>query len=302
MNRVATFAMHNALFGAIGRSQQKLASTQLQMTTGKKVNDFAGLGTRGGSTLSARSLLARESAYKGVADRLGTTLALYDAHLSGTEEAIASVRTKLLTALGTGQSAGLQGALEEAFEHFRAAMNADEAGVPLFTGSLTASPALLPSTLADTAGVPSSAAFANDDVRARATVSDNQQLQFGITASEVGTDLYEAFRTMAEAGPIGATLTNAQNNALKTAIAQFDQGLKSLRATWAENGRKQAQVETLTVHAEQRSLILQQLISRNEDADMAQVASDLTQQRTALEASYNVFARLSNLSLLNYLR
>lgn len=302
MTRVATIPMNHVLFEAIGRSQTKLAATQLQMATGKKAADFAGLGVDGARNTSARTLLARQDAHKTVAERLSTTLALQDFHLSSAESAVADLRARLLEATGTDRSAGLQGAMEEAFQQFRAAMNGEEAGVPLFAGAQTGRAPFIPATLGDAAGLPASAAFANDDVRKTARIGETLDLQFGLTASDVGGGLFEAFRTLAETGPISDVPTPAQTAALKTALGQLDGGLKTLRAAWAENGRRQAQVEEVTARAEERGLVLHQLISRNEDADMADVASQLTQQRTLLEASYAAFARLSELSLINFLR
>jgi flagellar hook-associated protein 3 FlgL len=85
-------------------------------------------------------------------------------------------------------------------------------------------------------------------------------------------------------------------------VGQINDGMKSLRAVRAEVGRRQAQVESMTDRAADRALIMERLVARNEDADMAEVASTLTQQQTTLQASYTVFSRLSNLSLVNFLR
>ena len=111
-----------------------------------------------------------------------------------------------------------------------------------------------------------------------------------------------AFRTLAEAGPIGAKPTAAQTEALKKAVGQIGTALGSVRAINGENGRKQAQLETLATRADQRGLIYKGIISRNEDADLGQVAIDIAQQKAVLEASYSVFSQLSGLSLVNYLR
>ena len=48
--------------------------------------------------------------------------------------------------------------------------------------------------------------------------------------------------------------------------------------------------------------MLSSVIEGNEDADLGQVAIDLAQQKTVLEASYSVFGQLSRLSLVSYLR
>ena len=137
--------------------------------------------------------------------------------------------------------------------------------------------------------------------RAVAHLSEGTSVTYGFTASDLGAEIYEAFRTLAAAGPIGERLTDAQKTALQDALVQIDTGSVGLRAANAENGRKQARVETLGERAEQRSLVLSDIIAANEDADLGQVAVALAQQKATLEASYSVFAQLSQLTLTKYL-
>ncbi|QHL89736.1 flagellin [Sphingomonas changnyeongensis] len=302
MTRVATIPNQRILFGAIGKSQQKLAETQIQMATGKKAQDFASLGVEAVRNLSARTLVARQEAHGAVAKRLNTTLAIVDANLGGAEESLTKVRNDILKTVGTGQSTGLQEAIEEAFQRFRYAMNADEGGLPLFAGSQTNQPPFQPASLADTIGLSTADAFTNDNVKAAARVADGLNVEYGIVADEIGARFFEAFRTIAEAGTIDNQPTAAQLDALNDAVALLDEGLKTLRTVNGENGRRRAQIETLETRAEERTLLLKELISENEDADLSQVASELVQRRTTLEASYQTFARLSGLSLVNFLR
>jgi flagellar hook-associated protein 3 FlgL len=128
MTRVATISMQQTLFDAIGRSQARLAASQVQLATGKKAGDFAALGVEAVRTLSARSLVARQDAHSALCNRLGTTLAIQNSALTETDDAMTRLRTELMTAVGTGQAAGLQGAVEQAFQQFRLAMNTDEGG------------------------------------------------------------------------------------------------------------------------------------------------------------------------------
>lgn len=302
MTRVATIPIQRNLSEAIQLNQQKLAKSQIQIATGKKVNDYAGLGTESVRTLSARTLIERHEAHADVAKRVSTTLELQDANLGGIQSAVADLRQSIFTALGTGRSAGLQEMIEGAFSQFRSSLNASEGGSPLFAGSRTEAPPFKPETLADTVGVAPADAFGNDTIRGAARVADGLDVQYGIVASEVGTDIFSAFRTLAEAGTIGDIPTAAQTAALEQAIGEFQNGLKALGAVNAENGRKQAQVETLGTRAEGRTLLLKELVSGNEDADLGQVAIELAHQQTALQASYSIFAQLSKLSLASYLR
>ena len=302
MTRVATIPLQQTMAGAIQRAQQKLAVTQEQLSTGKKAKDFASLGTETVRNLSSRTLLARQEAHAAVTGRVSNTLALYDAHVSEIDNIASTLRQSILTAIGTQRAPGLQDEIESAFGRFRAALNAAEGGVPLFAGSMTDQKPFKPEKLADTIGLAPADAFANDDVRASARVSDDLDVEYGITASEVGTDLVAAFRTLAEAGNIGEMPTTAQLAALSTAVGQINTALTGVRGVNAENGRTQAQVETLATRAESRALLLKDIIERNEDADLGQVAIDLAQQKTTLEASYSVFSQLANLSLVSYIR
>jgi flagellar hook-associated protein 3 FlgL len=302
MTRVATIPLQRTMAGAISRAQEQLAITQNQLSTRKKAATFADLGTEAVRNLSAHSLLARQDAQATVSKRVGTTLSLYQANLEGIDDAMSGLRTSLMNAVGTGDSAGLQEAIQTAFSQFRTSLNASEGGTPLFGGSQTDQTPFSVDTLAQAATTPGASAFHNDTVRANARVADGVDVSYGIGASEIGANLYEAFRTLGQGGDIGAKLTDTQVDAIKQAVAQLNTGLGDLRAVNAENGRKQNQVDTLATRGEQRSLVLQGVIQDNEDADLGQVAIDLAQQKTVLEASYSVFAQLSGLNLTAYLR
>jgi flagellar hook-associated protein 3 FlgL len=301
MTRVATIPLQRTMSDAIQRAQEKLALTQTQLSTGKKASTFADLGTESVRNLSAHSLLARQEAQSTVSKRVGTTLTLYQANMEGMESATSDLRTSLMNAVGTGDAAGLQEAIQTAFDQFRTSLNASEGGTPLFGGSQTDQSPFSVDTLAQAATTPGTAAFHNDTVRANARVADGVDVSYGIGASEIGASLYEAFRSLGAAGDIGAKPTDAQLDAIKKAVSQLDTGLGDLRAVNAENGRKQNQVDTLTTRGEGRALVLQNVIQDNEDADLGQVAIDLSQQKTVLEASYSVFSQLSGLSLVNYI-
>jgi flagellar hook-associated protein 3 FlgL len=301
MSRVATIPLQRTTSAAIQHSQQLLAVTQTQLATGKKASDYASLGTEAVRNLSTHSLLAQQDAYSATSAQVGTTLSLNDVHMSAIDTSLSSLKQDLLTAIGTGQGAALGDAIAAAFNQFRTALNATDGRSSLFGGSQADGPPFAPQTLADAAATPASAAFANDDVKASARLGDGVDVHYGVTASDIGTGLYSAFQTLAGAGTIGTTPTAAQLDILSKAAGEIDTGLNGLRAVNAENGRKQAQVDTLAARATDRATLLQGIISGNEDADLGQIAIDLAQQKTILQASYSVFSQLSSLSLVNYL-
>ena len=302
MTRIATVALQTTMSDAIQRTQQRLADVQRQLATGKTAPDLASLGSETTRHLSARSLVSRQEAEAAVAQRVGTTLSLYDAHLTAIDDTATELRAKIFEAIGTGQSSGLAGSIEGAFDLVRASLNASEGGVPLFGGGQSDTAPFRPGSLSDTVGVPAADAFANGQIRTSARVSDGLDLPFGQLADAVGARLFEAFRTLAEAGPIGETPDAAQTSALQAAITQIDDALQDVRGANAANGLRQSRLESLSARSEERLNVLRGVISENEDADLAEVAIELAQQQARLEASYSVFSRLSRLSLSDYLR
>lgn len=302
MARVATIPLQRTMSDAIQRAQEKLAVSQTQLATTKKAQDFADLGTETVRNLSAHSLLARQDAQSTVSKRVGTTLSLYQGQIEGTQSSIEDLKQQILTTIGNGQSSGLQEMIDAAFSQFRSALNSSEGGTPLFAGSQTDQPPFVPNTLADAATITAAAAFKDDGVQSTARLADGVDVTYGISASALGKNMYEAFRTLAQAGNITDKPTAAQMAALQQAFSQFDTGLGDLRAVNAENGRKQNQVETLATRGDERSLLLNGVIATNEDADLGQVAIDISQQQTVLEASYSVFSQLAGLSLVAYLQ
>jgi len=302
MTRIATIPLQRTLSGAVQKAQQRLAETQLQLNSGKKANDLAALGGAAVRTLSARSALATQTAQSAATTRLGTTLSLYAVNITAIDTVASDLRTDLMTAIGTGTSPALQGAIEGAFAQVRSALNAGDGTEPLFAGAQGDAVPFKPVTLADTAGATDQQAFGNDDVRASAAIGGGMTLTYGVTASELGGGMLAVFRTLAAAGPIGTTPTAAQGEAIRTAIAQLDATLPQVRGINAANGLRQTQVETLAARAEDRAALLEKIVADNEDADYGQIAMDLTQRKTMLEASYSVFSQVSGLSLVKYLR
>lgn len=301
MNRVSTISLQRTMAMAIQESQQQLAVTQKQLASGKKAQSYADLGIETSRNLSARSMVDRQEAQAVVAKRVGTTMGIYDAHTRGIEDSMESLRQAILTAVGTDNGQGLNDAIQSAFENYRNSLNASEAGVSLFSGSRSDQPPFQPQTLADVAATPVANAFTNDQVKASANVADGINVSYGILASDVGAKLYDAFQSLAGMGSIGNSLSAADKTALTNVVSQLETGLSDVRNVVAENGRRQARMEVFEQRADDRMTMLQEMVSSNEDADLAEVALKMNQQRAALEASYSVFAKLANLNLTKYL-
>lgn len=301
MSRVATFSLQNVVVSSMQRAQQKLAVSQNQLATGKKAPDFATLGAGAIPSLSAHSLLARQEAQATVRSQINTKMSIQDSAMNDIASTAGDLKNQLLTVIGTGQSDGLQSTIEGAFQQFRWAINMNDGGEVLFGGSQTDSDPFTPQSLQALVGVNEADVFRNDQVKVSGHVADGVDMQFGVLASDIGTDIFTAFKTLAEASTIASTPTDDQKAAMQVAISQIDKGLSQLQGINAENGRKMAQLDELEDRAGQRTVLMQDIINQHEDADLSQIAIDISQRKTMLEASYSVFSQLSKLGLINYL-
>jgi flagellar hook-associated protein 3 FlgL len=111
-----------------------------------------------------------------------------------------------------------------------------------------------------------------------------------------GTDLFNVLTRIEEAmrgnDPAGVS---AQLDAL-------EKGADQARRQRGLMGNNAQRVETAMGHLEEVKIDLQQILSRYEDADIIETLTSLTQQETAFEAALNVTAKVSRLSILDYLR
>jgi len=302
MTRVATMTYNNTIATAMQRAQGKLADSQVQLDTQKKVQTYGALGGDGARVLSASSMLAQQKAQGQVANRVNTTLGFYDTSLNAIDGSVSSLKTALLKAIGTGEVVDLGKTIENTFVDFRNSLNQSEAGVPIFAGAQTDTSPFKPQTLADVAALADpNDAFANDDVRSSARLGDNVDVQYGIGASDIGTGLVKAFQTLAGLGPLNDKLTDTQVDMLQTAIGQIEEGLKGVRSVNGANGDMMNHVDALEGRAGERTKLLTKVVGDAIDADIGQVSMDITMRETILTASYSVFSQMQNMSLANFL-
>lgn len=302
MLRIATLPFQQTLADGIQRAQAKLVTSQEQLTSGKKATSYSGLGGSTLNVLSAHSMLSRNEAYAAAGKRLETTLSFYETNLTALDNEMSGLRQNLLNAAGLEDGSGLDAAIEGAFAQFRTVLNTSVSGEYIFAGSQSQNAPFHVDTLADAATTTDVDAFSSDTVRHSVRLSDEQVIGYGIDAATIGADFLEAFRTLQAAGPFSGKLTAAQKTALADAAGQLDAGLGTVRAKNAQNGREFARLDSLMGQNAQRGLMLEGVIAKNEDADLATVAMNISQQKAVLEASYSVFAQISGLSLSQYLR
>jgi flagellar hook-associated protein 3 FlgL len=114
----------------------------------------------------------------------------------------------------------------------------------------------------------------------------------------------DKFIAAADAPPVaGDALSTAKfQQGLREVIGALDQALNNVLATRATIGGRLRELDSLQATGEELGLQYKNSLSKIQDTDYIQAVTDLNKQQLALQASQQSFARVSQLSLFDYLR
>lgn len=306
MTRVASYSHNQSLLQGLLRNQSELYKVQQQINTGKKAQDYRGLASESSTVVAARAAFARTQAYQSTAKEVGQTLAVVDLQIGSMLDSAQSVKDAILGALALGDGQGFMNKIEASFGMIAASLNTRVGNTYLFAGAQTDAKPFVAGSLDDLVAMASAAdAFANDQTRTSARISDTLNMQYGVLADEVAGPIMEILRAIKEFdntfGPIDGPLTPDQVTFLENQISALDDATKTMRGVQVSNGLRQAQVKDVATKLEKQELYFESFISDIEDVDMAEAITRFTNDQAALEASYQVISMISQLNLSKFL-
>lgn len=302
MNRVSNFTQHQSLVAAMMQHQREIALASLQVATGKRGDSFDDLGADAVRQIDLSAVLARETAYGDNARRAAAQLGAQDLHIGQLRDSALSLRDTVLNALAAGEARGLSIATEGAFASLRDILNTDYNGSLLFGGGAASGLAFAPADLAALLALPATAdAFANGPVAGNVLVGEGRSITTTIGADSLGTPLAEALRQLGALLPIDGPLSDAETAALQAVLPFLDAAIDDANVLQAENGVHQARADDALKSSQERAAAFEIALSAIEDVDPAEAITRLQAEQTALQASYQAFTRLSELTLLNFI-
>ncbi len=113
------------------------------------------------------------------------------------------------------------------------------------------------------------------------------------------SDMITALSTPIAAG--SASGSAQLNGNLARGIRNLDNALNNVLTTRASLGLRLSEIDALQSSGDDLGLQFKQSLSQLQDVDYVKAISDLTQQKTYLEAAQQSFVKVSSLSLFNYL-
>lgn len=307
MTRVSTAGQSQILIQAMLRNQARTFEDQVQITTGKKAQDFGDLGNDAVTALGARAFRDRTGTFRDVIKIVEGRLSANDVQLGGILDIARDLRNEILTIIAQDQALSFDEVLKSAFGAISSALNTKIGGQFIFAGSKTDVPPMTSNLISDLiAATAAGDLIINDQKPALARISDSVELQFGLLASDIATELFDSIKRLAEFdvgvdGPFEGPLTLVQRTFLEGELALLDQAIDTSQRVQVENGLRQNRILAIDQQHIDTEGFLEVFISEVEDVNLAEAISRLNLDQTALEASFRTFGALSNLNLLRFI-
>ena len=307
IDRIGSYANSQLMFAHIMKAENALDTSNRQVATGKVADNYAGYRDKTAIMEAARSASARADANAAAATQALARLDVQDAQLTQLSELSNEIRTAVTKATADRDGTSLMSQLEAYFDQIVGLMNAKDANGYIYAGDNNQTPPVVVNSLTDLAALPTVAdAFANGTLKTEVKIGDSQNVEVGVLASDLATELFDLLRQVTQFdtgvdGPFSGTTTPAQQTFLESMIPTAMTAQRNVNAQAAANGIHYQTVKQAMEQLEASSVVYKGFVSNIEDVDIAQALAQLNQNQVALQAAFQVTSTLNRLSLLDYL-
>jgi len=311
IDRVATAQQSAYLLNQINQDSSTLSKTTDQIASGDVSTTYAGFGNQAQVLQATISANARNAAYT-TATTLATTQAdLQDTQLTGLSSLATQLQTAVSDAVANNDPSTLMTQVQSIFDQATSILNSQDAnGDYIYGGGNSTTPPVSVTSLSQLTALGSSAsgAFTNGNDLKSVQVADGQTVTYGMTASSIGQGLMQEIQNIAnfDGGSTGdfsgsTSLSQAQNTFLTGELSSLTTVNTNLNNVTAQNGDVYNQLQSASSQQSDMNTLYSGFISNIQDTNMADAATQLQLNQTALQAALQVTSTLNQLSLLNYM-
>ncbi len=289
--------VYRSLQSQINKTQSSLLDLRMSAATGKRINKPSDDPSAIRPVLNARSQVQKSDRYLRTMGSASDRLDILDSHLGQIGSLM--IRAQEATIAAGNGSASPEDLINyaDAIGHIKDELyslaNSNVNGKYIFAGYAE-----------DTEPFPDTSDpsnYAGDDGHMELEIAPGERIQANLTGDELfqgsggGINLFEVL------DEIQNQLAAGDADAALGQLANLQDGTEQVSRQRSQMGNIAARVENAQEHMEAIKIDMQEVLSRYEDADLIEVITALTQQEMAFEAALNVTAKVSDLSILNYL-
>ena len=281
------------LLRSIESIRERMQQDQTEIATGNKINQASDDPSGAADIVrltGAKSEIAQYASNAAVGqDRLNYT----DTVLSSVQDMVRRVITVGQTAFGnTSQASAYTTEINGLRDQLVSSANTNFQGLSIFGGSVTnKSPYVVQ--------VDGSVTYQGNSAATQLQVGRASTLQIGIAGNQVFSGSINVFSTIKQ---LSDAITSADKSAIQTQLTNLQQYYDSVSAVRTQVGALVNQAQNVKSDLQAYELARAGDQSRIQTADLAQVSTDFTQTETSLQAAMAVGAKISQVSLLDYIR
>jgi flagellar hook-associated protein 3 FlgL len=187
MTRVATNNNYQSALLSLMTAQSKAQQAQERIDSEKIATDMAGYGRGAEQLTSLTSTQSRLAGFVGVTETAAARLSAQDLAMTRIYEGGTGARTAIADALAAGRIDNLMVELDLHYQTVQGGLNAEHQGAYLFAGGQSDVMPATAKSMTELALAPSSAStFANDTLKQKSRIDENNMVETGFLANELG--------------------------------------------------------------------------------------------------------------------
>lgn len=303
MTRVANYAQHQRNLAHILDAQKRLNDGQLQISSGKKSQQYSGVARDARRIVNVEAGHVRTTQFISNNKLVDQRLQTMETNVAQVFELVTQYKTLIINALNADNSSDLAMPIQTQalMDEVSALLNMEQDGRYLFAGTRTDTrpvdqtglPAgyVIPTTDGDASGY-----YVGDTSNLTIQADENFSVTYGVNAGEVGFEQAIRAMHMVIIGPPNDRAT------LDEALRVIDQAIDGVSDIRTRIGASRAALENVNSRLNDFLLFTEQTISDLENADITEVITTMNSDQVSLEASYRILTRLADLTLSRFLR
>ena len=306
--KISTSQMFDNSVMQMNRQQAKVAEMQAKLASGKQLINASDDAEKSNVIQRLKSAMSRNDMYEKTLDRADNRLAAEESALISAENILQRIRQLAVSGntdtLSISEKEIIAGEINSLSEELLSLANTKDAnGNYVFAGSSVDSEAFA----LDDNGV---VVYQGDKTQTSVDVSDQRSL----VLNRPGDEVFISVDRLADDGEITkigffemlsdftAALTEDNDTNLARGLEEITTVTENISMSLADLGSRMNTVGTQRDILEDTKMRYQDLLSNEEDLDYASAVTKLSAELLSLEAAQASFAKISQLSLFNYLR
>jgi len=291
--RITTDSNYRNLLDDIQRISERMQAAQNQVTSGKKLNRPSDNPSGASDVLRIDTDRALNAQYTDNSATAQSRLQVADSTLDGVQQAAERIRSLgLLADTNSDTSSISTEEIDGLRDQLLSYANTTYDGQFIFAGSQTDSAAFVK------AG-DGTVTYAGDSQLMKLQVGNVTTLQTQVPGDQVFTSGVDVLKAVSD---LSSAMASGDRNAIRTQIANIEQFLQNVSSVRTQIGGLINEASTTQTALKQSDLTQVAHLSQLQDADLAEALSELSQSQTALQAATAVGARVTSISILDYLK